>query len=288
MPVSRVAGCVLYLPDNVAAKTENPRPDLREHDESRMTLGEHLEELRKRLAYALIGLAAGLVVALVFGREIIVLLQYPYDAVMRELGSPQPLRVLAAQEGFLLYMKVCLIAGLILSSAWVFYQLWAFVSTGLYPRERRYVKVAVPFSAGLFVFGALFFLFVVAKPIMLFFIRFNDYIGLANELTLKNHINMMVNMMLVFGLGFQLPVVVALLGLMGLVTTRTLSKYRRYVIVGLFVFAALMTSPSPVDQILLAAPMWLLYELGVLLVWMIGKKRAAAESEEGSSRQRWG
>ena len=248
-------------------------------NETRMTLGEHLEELRRRILFALVGLAAGMVVALCFGREILEALKYPYVQVMTDLNLQPQLRVLSATAGFTIYLKVSLIGGLLLSSPWVFYQLWRFVSAGLYTKERNYVLMAVPVSAGLFVGGARFYLFIVAVPIMHFFIGFNNYLGLQNDLTLKNHISMMTNMMLVFGLAFQLPIVVALLGIMGLVTPQSLGRYRRYVIVVLFIIAALVTSPSPLDQILLAVPMWVLFELGVLTVWLIHRKRNAAEKE---------
>jgi sec-independent protein translocase protein TatC len=242
-----------------------------------MSLGEHLEELRRRLLWALGGLLVASALSLCFGREILEILQYPYFRVVTSLGLTPKLRVLSAGAGFLTYMKVALIAGLLLSSPWVFYQFWRFVGVGLYPRERRYVLIAVPFSAGLFVAGALFYLFIVAVPMLYFFLRFNEYLGLASELTLQNHITMMVNMMLVFGIAFQLPIVMAILGMMGLVTPRSLSRYRRHVIVALLILAAVMTSPSPVDQILLAVPMWLLFELGVLLVWLVGRRRRTQE-----------
>lgn len=238
-----------------------------------MTLGEHLEELRRRVLWALAGLVVGMGVALCFGRELLLVLEFPYWRVMTSLGQNQKLLALSALDGVLMYMKVSLIAGLLLASPWVFYQLWGFVVAGLYPRERRWVILAVPFSAGLFVAGALFYLFVVAVPMLFFFLAFNEYLGLTNNLTLQNHITMTVNMMLVFGLAFELPVVLTLLGVMGLVSARGLSRYRRHVIVGVLLFAALMTSPSPIDQVLLAIPLWLLFELGVLLTWLLERKR---------------
>jgi sec-independent protein translocase protein TatC len=248
-------------------------------NENRMSLGEHLEELRRRILWALGGLLAGVIVTMFFGKELLAWLEFPYVRVMTQLGLTPQLRALAAGDGFTMYMKVSFIAGLLLASPWVFYQLWAFVAAGLYPHERRWALLAVPFSAGLFVAGAMFYLFVIAVPMMLFFLGFNDYLGLANDLTLENYITMTVNMMLLFGLSFQLPVAMGLLGAMGIVRAAMLTKYRRHAIVGVLILAAVVTSPSPVDQILLALPMWLLFEVGVLLV------RASERKRRNSSRQ---
>jgi sec-independent protein translocase protein TatC len=233
-----------------------------------MTLGEHLEELRRRVIYALLGLAVGLAAALVAGKWLVGLVKLPYVRAMHGLGREPQLIVLHAWEGLLIYLKVGLVGGILLAAPWISYQLWMFVSAGLYPRERRTVLLAVPLSAGLFIAGAAFFLLGVSVPILEFLIGFSAYLGLEPDITFSNHVSMMLGMMLVFGLAFQTPLVVLLLAKMGLVTRRQLTKYRRHVVVGMFILAAVCTSPSPVDQIALALPMWLLYELGVLLVYL--------------------
>jgi sec-independent protein translocase protein TatC len=237
-----------------------------DHAMPQMTLGEHLEELRWRLIYSFLGLAVGMGVALAFGEVLLDQLQRPYLTVMAHRGQPAPLQVLSAGKGFTIYLKVGFLGGLILTSPWVFYQLWMFVAAGLYPHERRPILLAVPFSALLFVAGAGFYLYVVAEPLMRFFLEFNDRLGWDTRLTLANHITMMVNMMLAFGVGFQLPIAMAILGRMGLVSSKGLAKYRRHMIVALLIFAAFVTSPSPFDQVLLAVPMYILFELGVLMV----------------------
>ena len=254
-----------------------------EHDPLRhtqMTFVEHLDELRKRIFLALIGQALAMIFTLSFGKWILGLLKQPYFAAMAGTGNDPTLLGIHSSVGVLMYMKVAMISGLVLASPWICYQLWKFVGAGLYPRERKYITRTLPFSAALFITGAMFYLFVVAKFMLSFLIHFNDWLDIETKVTLENHINMMVTMMLVFGLGFQLPVAVAILGRVGLVTVQTLNTYRRYVIVALFIFAALATSPSPVDQVMLAIPMWGLYELGVMLVWLQEKKRRKEDDEE--------
>ena len=243
-------------------------------DPGRMSLGEHLDELRRRILYALAGIVVGMGAMLYFTPDLIEFLRTPYAKVMTDHGLQPELTVLDVTAGFTIYIKVALYAGLLAASPWVFYQLWMFVSAGLHAREKRYVLFAVPFSAVLFVCGVAFFLLVVAMPILHFFIGVSTWLGVTPMITFENHIGFMTRFMVIFGLGFQTPLVILLLGLMGLVTTKTLNKYRRHVIVAMFILGALMTSPSPIDQIALALPMWMLYELGVLLVYVFQRRRA--------------
>ena len=239
-----------------------------------MTLGEHLDELRRRLLYALLGLGVAMGLSLAFGRELIGVLEQPYMQVAKEQGLDSQLAVLSSTAAVMVYFNVCLIAGAILASPWVFYQLWMFVSAGLYPHERRYVTYAVPLSVALFVAGAAFFLLIAVKPALRFLLGFSTWLGVRPVVTLQEHISFVTTMMLVFGLMFQTPMVVLVLAKMHLVTVRTLSKYRRHVIVAILILAAVATPPDIVDQVLLAVPMYLLYELGVLLAYLaVGKPK---------------
>jgi len=248
--------------------------EVEQKSDVRMTFGEHLEDLRWRLIYALVGMVVSLAVCLIFGRQILAMLVYPYNRVMGQPGEDASLSILSVGGGLMLYFRMCLYSALVLGAPWVLYHLWMFVSVGLYEREKRYVKRSVPFSVVLFVGGAMFFVFVASLPILGFFHAFNAWIGVKEIITLENHIRFMTNMMLVFGLGFQTPLVVFVLVKIGLVSVGTLNHYRRHVIVGMLIFAAVFTSPEPLDMILLAIPMWLLYELGIVLAYFFatGKK----------------
>jgi sec-independent protein translocase protein TatC len=199
-------------------------------------------------------------------------------------GKPLPfdwqLRSMAPAEAFMAYMKVSLISGLILTAPWVFYQIWAFVAAGLYPIERRYVYRAVPFSAGLFIVGALFFLFVIAYFTLVFFLKFGDVVSIASTWTVQKYISFVTILMLVFGIAFQTPIAVFVLVRTGLVSIQTLRNYRKYVILGLaFVSAVATPSPDPFSMLALLIPLYALYELGIVLSIFAAKKARAREKE---------
>ncbi|KKN92764.1 hypothetical protein LCGC14_0205070 [marine sediment metagenome] len=237
-----------------------------------MTLVGHLDELRRRIIYALVGLAAGIAAALMLGRQIVDFLRYPYTQAMEAANQQPDLSVLNHMAGLIIYLKTAMATGLIIASPWIFYHVWMFVSAGLYPKERRGVMFIVPFSAALFIVGALFFVFVVAVPVLSFLISVNNWLGLEMRITFDSHVTLMARMALVFGLAFQTPLAVLILGRVGLVSLKMLHQYRRHVVIGILISAALLTPPDPVSQLCLAVPLWLLYELGVLLVWLLAPR----------------
>jgi sec-independent protein translocase protein TatC len=243
--------------------------DDHEFEQPTMTLGEHLEELRWRIIYALTGLAAATIIGLIFSSYIIDFMAAPYRRIMAEAGASGELVVLKISEGFTIYLRIALYSGVLLASPWIFYQLWMFVAAGLFAHERRYVRYAVPFSATLFILGALFFVFVVAEQALRFFIFFNRAMDVESFITLDNHVRFMTSMMLVFGIAFQTPIAILLLAKMGLATGDRLRHIRRHVIVGILIAAMILTPPDVITQIGLAVPMYLLYELGVLLAWLL-------------------
>ena len=189
---------------------------------------------------------------------------------------------LGPAEAFVAYMKISLISGLILTAPWVFYQIWAFIAAGLYPMERRYVYRAVPFSAALFIIGALFFLFVIARYTLIFFLSFGDAVSVASEWTLQKYVSFVTVLMLVFGIAFQTPIAVFILVRTGLVSIQTLRSYRKYVIVGLaFVSAVATPSPDPFSMLALLVPLYALYELGIALS-VIAEKKAKKKEQQAA------
>ena len=234
-----------------------------------MSLGDHLEELRTRLFLALGGLVVGTVICLFFGPKIIAFIQRPYNNLMPD----RPLSALAPADAFIGYMKISLVSGLILSSPWVFYQVWMFIAAGLYPTEKRYVHMAVPFSVSLFVVGALFFIYVVAPLSLTFFLKFGSIINVAANWTFQKYVSFVCILMLVFGVAFQTPIAIFFLNKTGLVSIEALRRSRKFVLLGIFVVAAMATPPDVISQITLAVPLYLLFELGILLSYITGRKK---------------
>ena len=192
----------------------------------------------------------------------------------------RPLQTLAPADGIISYIKISLISGLILSSPWVFYQIWMFVAAGLYSNEKRYVHLAAPFSAALFVIGALFFVMVVAPLTLGFLVKFNQRVlGVSSNFTFANYISFVTMLMLVFGISFQTPVAIFFLNKTGLVSVKALRKSRKFVLFGIFIVAAMATPPDVISQITLAVPLYLLFELGILLSWFSERRKKTQDNE---------
>ena len=193
----------------------------------------------------------------------------------------RPLQTLAPADGIISYIKIALISGLILSSPWVFYQIWMFVAAGLYSNEKRYVHMAAPFSAALFVTGALFFIMVVAPLTLGFLVKFNERVlGVDSKFTFANYISFVTMLMLVFGIAFQTPVAIFFLNKTGLVSVRALRKSRKFVLLGIFVAAAMATPPDIISQITLGIPLYLLFELGILLSWLSERRKRSQGDQD--------
>jgi len=258
-------------------KTKKKKKKIQDPLDSTMSLGDHLEELRMRLIRALLGLGFGAVICLVLCSKIIAFVERPYIDVM---GAEARLQILAPAEGFISYIKIALISGLILSSPWVFYQIWMFVAAGLYPHERRYVHLATPFSATLFVTGALFFVFVVAPLTLGFLVKFNkSVLGVDSNFTFANYISFITMLMLIFGIAFQTPIAIFFLNRTGLVSIEGLRRSRKYVLLSIFVVAAMATPPDPISQVTLAVPLYALFELGILLSWFSSRRRKSQDKQ---------
>ncbi len=263
-----------------------------ESDERKMSLGEHLEDLRRRVLYALAGPVAGFVVCYVFFRN-----QLLYTIINPRFPTFLPVKPVKLAfnmanpyDVFITMMFTSFIVGCIATSPWSIYHVWSFVAGGLYPKERRYVRGFGVFSALLFLTGAAFFYFVV-YPVTVSFLysfatQYNTFVArlvgegstIKLDTLLRGYVNFVLLLTLVFGVMFQLPLVVLFLGKIGVADAGTFRHYRKHVVLGLVALAALVTPPDVFSQVALALPMWLLYEIGILILRITDwrKQRAAS------------
>lgn len=261
------------------AKPAKQKKRIPDPQDTTMSLGDHLEELRARLILAILGLTVALILCLFFGKWIIWFIEVPY---YKALGQDKPLQVIEPVDGFLSYMKICLIAGVVLSSPWIFYQLWLFVAAGLYPQERRYVYLAVPFSTGLFITGALLFILLIAPATLKFLEMFNRRVlETQSNFTFKSYVSFVSTMMLVFGLAFQTPIAIFFLNKTGLVSVQSMRKSRKFVVLGSVIAAAIATPGGDFFSLFsLAIPLYLLFELGIVLSALSARRKKLADGQE--------
>ena len=243
-----------------------------ETDLSRMSFSDHIEELRGRIIKALIGIALASGICLYFGDSILDFIRRPLAAALIEYGYPSDLRYLSPMEYFGTYVRVGLICGVMLASPWVFYQIWAFVATGLYKHEKKWVLIFGPASLVLFAAGLACLYYVVLPLTLRFFLRFGQGMAMPT-FTWSLYVSMVLSFALGFGIGFQTPLVVIFLAVSGLVPVSQLKGMRRFIIVGMLVLAAILTPPDWQSQVLLAVPMLGLYELGLLVAQLMMRKQ---------------
>lgn len=175
---------------------------------------------------------------------------------------------LNVQEAFMIYLKVALVSGLIFSFPWLFYQLWLFISAGLYEHERRYVYVFLPISMILFFGGAIFCYFAVFPYVLDFLLSFNAWLGITPQIRLSEWITFSLLLPLMFGVSFQLPLVMYFLDRMGLVSHQTFTEKRRMAILTISVLSMFLTPADPMSMILMMVPLLILYELGIIFCKM--------------------
>lgn len=257
-------------------------------DETRAPLLDHLIELRTRIIRALLALAVGFGVCLYFADEILGLLIFPLKQAFPD-GEGQ-LIFTKLPEVFFVELKVALFAGFMVSFPVIANQLWAFVAPGLYAREK---KAFLPFlfaTPVLFAAGAALAYFIVMPTAFKFFLGFGGEAGGLQVQALPSageYLNLVMQFILGFGVTFLLPVLLLLLHRAGIVTRAQMATARRYVIVGIFVIAAIVTPPDPGSQIILAIPLWMLFEASLLLMRFqekaVAADKAAREAEAAAA-----
>lgn len=297
-----------------------------------MSFGDHLEDLRKRVFFSIIGVVPIFIIAFGFGRPLLQLLIEPARKQLIVAGQGSQLLATGPFETFGAVIQIALIITVLLGSPWLLYQLWLFVSPGLYKHERKIVHLLIPFSALLTVLSVLFLYYVILPVILAFFIGFGakvsgevgvltaplpegivlpmipilqadppnpmpgmvwinealhqqrvcvaiedgtpiisvmnltSNIGIAQQYRISEYIKTVLNMGLAFGIAFQTPVVVVMLGWVGLLNPKLMKRYRKHAIAVSAVLGAFMTPADPLSMMLLAGPLYLLYELGLFIL----------------------
>jgi sec-independent protein translocase protein TatC len=205
---------------------------------------------------------------------------------LSKVGRRPTLSTLSVQEAFMVYFKVCMVAGLVLSSPWVFYQIWSFVAAGLYPHEKRYVNVFLPVSLGLFLLGVLVCQFLVIPAAIRALLAFNEWMNLEPDMRLNEWLGFAIMMPVVFGVSFQTPLVMLFLERVGIVEVETFKRGRRIAWFLLAIFAAVITpSVDALSMIYLWVPMCFLYELGIIMIRMSPPRPKWEDADEPESKE---
>ena len=268
--------------DGGASPPPPPPPAVTDPDDEeeegmlRMSFMEHLEELRSRIIKALYGLAIAFVLSLVFAGKLWDIISDPAVEALKHLGvNPPRLAQLTPMEGFtVIWVKLPLLCSVFLASPWIVYQLWAFISPGLYKRERRWALPFVLLTAGLFIAGGFFAYFLAFR----FGLEFLLSIGMANNVqpvvSISEYSDLFVNVTLGVGLVFELPVLIFLLTLLHVASPRFLFRHSRYAILAIVIIAAIITpTPDAFNLMLFAVPMCALYFVGIFFSYLLVLKR---------------
>lgn len=240
-----------------------------------LSITDHLRELRRRVLICVVAILAGSVVAFAFYKQIIEFLSRPaYDL---ETGSGLDLVFIEVTELLTTAVKVSFVAGFVLALPVILYQVLMFVAPGLTGRERRYLFLFMPAALVAFAAGVAFAYYVLTPPALKFLLGFSD---VATPLIrISNFVNLMVRLLFWMGVAFETPLIMYMLAQLGIVSAQRLSRFRRYWVVIAFILAAIITPTfDPVNQALVAGPLLVLYEVGVLLARLAGRSRREAET----------
>lgn len=241
------------------------------------TFISHLVELRDRLLRAILAVLFVFLCLFYWARDLYALLAKPLLAALPAGGQMIATDVVGV---FLVPVKVALLVAFVIALPYVLYQMWAFVAPGLYANERRLVLPLVVASSVLFIVGMAFAYFLVF-PVIFQFMASIAPEGVAWMTDIDKYLSFVLTTFIAFGVTFEVPVVVIVLVRVGVISIEKLKEIRPYVIVGAFVVGAVITPPDVVSQFMLAVPLWLLYELGIVLARFVGRPAGAEEGQAG-------
>ena len=251
------------------------QPTMSETTETQESFLSHLIELRTRLMRSIIAIVVVLLVLFPFSKDIYALLARPLLHALPQGGTMIATDVTGT---FLVPLKVTLVAAFLIALPYVLWQAWAFVAPGLYQHEKRLVLPVLVSSCVFFALGMSFAYFVVFPVAFHFFAHYTPA-GVQMMTDIDKYVSFVLTMFIAFGVTFETPVVVVVLVYLGVVSLVKLRSIRPYVIVGSFVVGALFTPPDILSQCLLAVPLWMLFELGLLMARFVSKRPSKAERE---------
>jgi len=231
----------------------------------------HLRELRQRVTIAVITYVLGVFVLMYFSSAVFDFMATPLRSA---LPPDTPLIFLNAPDVFFTYLKIALVLSLFVTAPITFYQAWAFIAPGLYAEEKTVFLSFFLSSILLLFMGGTFAFYVVFPIIFKFFLSFSTDTIQAMP-AIKEYLSLVLKLLFAFGISFQVPIIVVILTRLGIVEAKDLADKRRYVIVWAFIFSAILTPPDIVSQILLAIPMYGLFEIGVFIAYRLEKKENA-------------
>jgi len=239
---------------------------------------EHLTELRSRLVRSVIYLFLFFIFCYFFSENIYNFLVKPYAEAVKDDGLNRRMIFTALHETFITYLKVAFFAAMFASSPIILIQIWKFVAPGLYKNERKALLPYMIATPALFLLGGMLVYYLIMPLAIKFFLTFETSAQLNNlpiqlEAKVNEYLSLIMRLIFAFGISFQLPVLLSLLARVGFVDSKYLKERRKYVIVIIFAVAALLTPPDPITQIGLGIPLLILYELSILSVSVIEKKK---------------
>ncbi len=255
--------------------SDTTKENLDLNDGSKMPFLAHLTELRRRLVICCIAVGVGFGVSYYFSKTIFKVMMMPLLDVLPEGSS---LIYTNLPEAFFTYLKIGLWGGVVLALPVIFYQLWGFVAPGLYRKERKYAIPFVIWSCLLFLVGAVFGYLVVFPFGFKFFLKFSDETIRALP-AMAQYFSFSLKLLFGFGLIFELPVIMVFLARMGLVNAKFLSKQRKFAFLLIFVVGAILTPPDIISQLFMAGPLIILYEVSIVLVRLIQRKKEKTADE---------
>jgi sec-independent protein translocase protein TatC len=246
----------------------SPEPE----GEVKLSFMDHLRDLRTRLTRSILGIVAGMCVVGYWVAEIVEYLMSPIRKALPE--GHQTLVYTSAIEPMMVYLKVAVYGGVFVAAPWILFQIWQFIAPGLYKKEKRIIVPFLFWATLLFYAGSAFCFYVVMPPAFPAMLAFASDSSLTPMLSLSEQLSLVLAMLLGFGLVFEMPVIIAFLAMIGLTSAEFLAKYRRYaVIVNVIVAAIITPTGDPLNLALMALPMIVFYEIGIILARILGKKR---------------